>query len=528
MGDVEASAHAGGSVVGQDGGYETAALATTRALDDDRTPSGLAAFEETIRRWLPHLPILCLVSAYTFYFTRLSLDVHRGLGTSGYDFALYDQGVWLMSRFKAPFVTVMGRNLMGDHTSFILIFLVPLYWIAPGAWVLMFSQAAAIGAGALPIYAIARRMQLSTTTATLLGAMYLLHPAVSWTNTEQFHPDAFLGVLIGLAFYAAISKKWRLFIVVAILALLVKEDSVLIIAPLGLWVLWRFRQRAGLWVAIASVFYALFATNVVMRSLIGKPTLNSWRIPFGGPLGSVRTTIHEPGKVFDYLKADRRPYYMWQVLLPYVPVWMFGWDAALVGVVVLVSNVVSTFVYQHLINYHYSLILVPPLAVGTVLGLTRFRGRRRRQVLTVVFVICLWTSHLWAVLPISRNVYAHWGANHPVATEVRELSKRIPPNAVVSATHNFVPHIDRRERIYQFPTPFVAKLWGTYDREGKTLPFYDDVEYVFITNDLADLQPIWDKYSVRYEPWVKGQYATIWVRKDIARNSPNPPGASRP
>ena len=36
-----------------------------------------------------------------------------------------------MSRFHAPFVTLMGRNLFGDHTSFILVLLVPFYWLVP-------------------------------------------------------------------------------------------------------------------------------------------------------------------------------------------------------------------------------------------------------------------------------------------------------------------------------------------------------------------------------------------------------------
>ena len=54
------------------------------------------------------------------------------MATSAYDFGLYDQGIWLLSRFHNPFVTLMGRNLFGDHTSFILIFLVPLYWIFNG------------------------------------------------------------------------------------------------------------------------------------------------------------------------------------------------------------------------------------------------------------------------------------------------------------------------------------------------------------------------------------------------------------
>jgi uncharacterized membrane protein len=68
---------------------------------------------------------------YVWHFGRITSDVSRGYADSSFDIGLYDQGVWLMSRFHAPYVTQMGRNLFGDHTQFILVTLVPLYWIRP-------------------------------------------------------------------------------------------------------------------------------------------------------------------------------------------------------------------------------------------------------------------------------------------------------------------------------------------------------------------------------------------------------------
>ena len=70
-----------------------------------------------------------------------------GLGTAAYDSGPYDQGMWLLSTFD-PVRDTMGRNLLGDHPSFILLVLVPFYWFAPGAWILFWSQAAVIGLGA--------------------------------------------------------------------------------------------------------------------------------------------------------------------------------------------------------------------------------------------------------------------------------------------------------------------------------------------------------------------------------------------
>ena len=79
-------------------------------------------------RWptVPQILVAIALSTWTWYFTKRSLDIHHSLGTSSYDSGLYDQGIWLLSRFDAPFVTLMGRNLLGDHTSLVLLFLVPL------------------------------------------------------------------------------------------------------------------------------------------------------------------------------------------------------------------------------------------------------------------------------------------------------------------------------------------------------------------------------------------------------------------
>ncbi len=175
---------------------------------------------------------------YVAYFTQRSLDIHHALGTASYDSALYDQGVWLLSRFETPFVTLMGRNLFGDHTSFILILLVPFYWIWPSAGVLFFSQSAAIGAGAIPVFLYART-RLGSEWLALVAAVRptCMHPAVGWTNLENFHPDSFLGVFVGFAIWAALERTmedvrscsscWRCS---------VKEDASLVLVPLGVWV----------------------------------------------------------------------------------------------------------------------------------------------------------------------------------------------------------------------------------------------------------------------------------------------------
>src|SRR3954468_4071930 len=126
-----------------------------------------------IPRWARHIPFGLIVLWYFLWSARLSVEIHQGYGTSAFDVGLYDQGIWLLSRFKAPFVTLMGRNLFGDHTSFTLLLLVPVYWLFPGASTLLVVQALVIALAAVPVYLLALRRTGSIVIATVLAAALL-------------------------------------------------------------------------------------------------------------------------------------------------------------------------------------------------------------------------------------------------------------------------------------------------------------------------------------------------------------------
>jgi uncharacterized membrane protein len=59
----------------------------------------------------------------------LVLELHAGYSTQAFDFGIYDQGLWLLSRFEEPFITLRGLHLLGDHASLIMIPLAPLFWV---------------------------------------------------------------------------------------------------------------------------------------------------------------------------------------------------------------------------------------------------------------------------------------------------------------------------------------------------------------------------------------------------------------
>lgn len=479
----------------------------------------------TLPQWL----LAAAVVLYVSYFTKRSLDLHHGLATSSYDSALYDQGIWLLSRFEAPFVTLMGRNLFGDHTSFVLLFLVPFYWLFPAAGTMFFAQAAAIGAGAIPVFLYARSRLGSEWYALVAGAAYLVHPAVGWTNLENFHPDAFLGVFVGFALYGALERRWRVYAVFVVLSLLVKEDASLVIVPLGIWVALKRDRKIGLVTVFGAISFMLVAMFLVMRSLIGVPTRNTWRIPFGGPGGVIDTAVTNPTELVDHLRGDGRLWYLWQMITPTAWLFLRAASVAAISAVVLFTNVLSTFWYQYQIEYHYSLVAVPALSIGTVyaIGFVRERSRlryenpegqrrelivpARRSCVVVLGLTALVTSYLWAPVPWGRTPLYLGAPNSDLAVAARELIDEIPGDASVAAHHQLTPHLAHRTEIYQFPTPFRTVLYGPDDRLGGTRleERAEGVEYVMLPTerdmrlaaDWAVIAPAFDEVAAN-EHWV--------------------------
>jgi uncharacterized membrane protein len=442
-----------------------------------------------------------LIAWYVVAYTRTQTTTYRGYGYRTFDLAFYDQGVWLLSRFHAPYLSIVGRNLFGDHAQFLLIGLVPLYWLRPDPSTLFFAQALALGLGAVPVYLLARRRLASPLFATVLAAAFLLHPALGQSNLENFHPDAFLVPLLGFAIFAAVENRPRLFVVFCALALLGKEDAFLVVLPLACWYAWRQNRKVGAIVAAGSVAAALASMNLVMRPLVGVSTRNAYRIPFSACARACSLTRHvsdfaatlfaHPARVVRYLlSADSpngRPFYVWQMLAPTGFAFLLAPEVGAVGVLVLAANVFSLESAQHQIAFHYSMVLLPVLAMGTVYAISRLRTRRAQSIAVAVVGACaLLGAVWWGPDAFSRRHPTDTRASASEVRAIEQVRKQLPPNAVVVADDRFVTHVDHRRHVYLWPTPFYAQHWKLFEQEGTRLPESGTVQYLFLPVSITD------------------------------------------
>ena len=453
-----------------------------------------------------HLPFLLLMSAYAVRFSNVTVDMLRGYDQNAFDMAIPDQGIWLLSRFQSPFVTVMGKNLFGDHTSFIFLFLVPLDWIYPHTAALLVIQAVLIASGAIPIYLLALHLLRSTVLATCLAAAYLLSPALQQGNLEQFHVEAFEAPLLAFAIYAAVVWRPRLLLVAIAFLLLTKQDVALYTIPIGIWVVIRRKTGVGVAVITSSVAVGLLDNVVIIPALLnGIPTTYGGWIPFGGLHGFMEIMVRKPGQLWTYLTSQGRSFYLWQMFFSTGLVFLVAPEIALLAVLVLGENVISDFPYQHEIIYHYSMPPVAILVCGSIYTISRFSSARRRMLATVAVTGCaLWSCVLWGALPFSDGAPSNPNPYLTSDAGIRKLIGEVPPGAVISAAYNFVPNLDHRTQIYMFPNPFSQAYYGDPAHNGQELPSASGVRYLLLPTciscdgNLKPYQGVFDRFESQF------------------------------
>jgi uncharacterized membrane protein len=428
----------------------------------------------------PRLLVILGVFLYAYYYGRLSLQKYDAFQQPGFDVGIFDQGIWLLSRFKDPFVTIMGLNLFGDHASYILLLFVPLYWIWPHVQLLFLGQTLALAVAAIPVYLIARRILHNSWLALLPALALLLNPALGWLNLENFHPDSFEVPLVLFALYFMTVRRWRPFMVMAALLLLVKEDAALLVVPLGIYIAFKHNRRVGFIMADVGVVWFVLTVFFLGPLISGDSagSLDAFRIPFDGWKGLISTALTQPWEVLGYMVASQKIKYVIQLLAPLLFLPLFTVET-LVVLPTILFNLLSTFAYQTNIRYHYSSLIIPVFAWAGLAYLRRVNdiGARRALVVMILFAT-VFSAYLWGPGDWSREPTTRYDLSSPDIQAIAEAVRLIPGDAVVACRSRISTHLAHRMQIYDFPTPFYADYYGDTSLERQRLPVADEVQYV--------------------------------------------------
>ncbi len=430
--------------------------------------------------------LFALIGGYVATFLTLSLLRYSNFRGSGLDTAIYNQIVWLFSRFKAPVSTIRGMHFFGDHMSPILFLLSPLNWGGGKPTVLLTLQTVALGAGAIPLYLLAVRKLKSRWVGLGIAAAYLFYPALQNQNLADFHPEVLGTAFLLFAFLAIDKRRFVWFYALCILTVITKEDMALPVLVLGVIVYLLYDKRAGVIVMIGSAVYFLASVLFLIPHFAPAGYQYAGRLnAFGTTTGeAIKNFFLRPRRTISILATRENLRYFFDLLLPVAFLSLFAPVFLLPAFPAFLVNIISDFQPQHTITYQYAAAIIPFVFIALVFGLKRIskwsEGAFRSQfviggIVVVVLACSLSGNFYFGQSPLAAEFRtANYGADKHI-TAIREGLELIPADASVSAQTYMLAHLSNREKVYQFPEPFRYLVdQKYYDQLGTMLNTVQD------------------------------------------------------
>jgi len=175
-----------------------------------RCPAAVQLWSETCRhnprlvRWVPGVLIGTMAVFFAVYFSHYTLLHHYRLQTQSLDLAVYDNEFWNLLRGKwfkiSPSLGRTGTH-MAYHAEFVAYLLAPFYALRQKASTLLIMQAVLCGAGAIPIFLIARRRLDSAVAGLAFAYAYIVYGPLHGPIFYDFHFLTLAPFFVGWVLY---------------------------------------------------------------------------------------------------------------------------------------------------------------------------------------------------------------------------------------------------------------------------------------------------------------------------------------
>jgi uncharacterized membrane protein len=417
----------------------------------------------------------------------LATAVARYLGARGsIDLAVFDQGIWNLSRGRAPDVSLIGESLLGDHFGpGLLLFAIPYRIFASPLW-LIGGQAFAAFATA---WLIARRLapRIGHRWAGAVGAGLLISPPVSYALLFDVHSVVFAVPFAVAALFALEDGRPRRAMVFGIAAALFRIE--IGAGVLLAFALWPGGRRSRLRPAAMLGTYVLLA--FALESMVG--SADYWAIHYGHLGSSPAQALLHPMPIIETVfsaetvrrafpwfattafLALRRPKLILPAVLIAIPVLLSQWPGT--GSIVFQYGLAPTFLLAAAAQREVRTPATVRAAVSLPVALALLLGPFLPPVADTQ----------------SFFLGRYWGED---AGELRCLVEPIPEDAGVSAGRALTL-LSHRETLFLWPFPFAGAPAATLPAEHLSKSDPDlaaHVDYLVVARSSTD--PIPDGFEL--------------------------------
>ncbi len=417
--------------------------------------------------------LVFLIILYAVTFSTFSILRHNAFA-SNFDLANADQTVWntLHGRIFTMTTSEGNNSRLGTHADFVLILLTPLYFIWNNVKILLITQSIFIALGALAVFLISQTILKSKILSLSISAIYLLNPAVEWTNIYDFHGVALAIPLLLFTFYFAYHKKWFWYSIFFLLSLITKEEISLFLSLMGLFIFIFLKSwKVGFISFLVGIIWFPLMIFIVIPQFNSNGqhwAFNKWYSPAkvdidNGDLSDLIFLIG--GSVFksgNYYNLTLKPF-------GYLPIIGIPW-VLMAGPEVII-NVLSKNPGMQSIREHYESGIVPGLIIAlifslfyfklglkklSILGKSKWIERNRFKIIIALSILlvgnALINNYIYGPLPTSKSCWCKIYHVDQADLNFQKVLKDIPQTAIISASDEIRPHLTHRKYAYNLPT----------------------------------------------------------------------------
>ncbi|MCU0682268.1 MAG: DUF2079 domain-containing protein [Polyangiaceae bacterium] len=457
----------------------------------------LAAFATRARiarpaaaRWWPRLVLGALVVGFGAYFSYYTIQNHKNLLTTSWDLAIFDNMMWNLVRgkwFKAsPDLGRTGSHIQ-YHATFLAYLFAPFYALRQKADTLLALQAILAGAGAIPLYLLARLRLASAVGALVLVYAYLVHAPLHQPIFYDFHFLTTSPFWVGWTLYFFETRRRGPLLALFACTLLLREDQSACLAAAFLFYLLS-GERPGLAIAggLSAAAYFVLCKFVVMplhASGGGSSESFTWMykdlIPPGGHgFGAVlQTVVTNPIYLTQTLLVVEKFQYVGKMFAPTLFLTLrhpYAWVLHVPPAIFTLLSSGYEPLYQTYFQYSSNWTAYLFFGAAAVLGSWRLRPgghvRVAAALSSIAVTATIMSYHHGAIFQhhtfrggFTHPRFVHTAADERNLSDLYELIAMIPPNASVAATEREAPHVSNREDCF-------------------TMRFsYDDADYLLLS-----------------------------------------------
>lgn len=443
--------------------------------------------------------VVLLILFFTFVYSFVSIIRHNNFESFGFDLGIFDQEIWLLSRFKYPYSTIKQMVIWGDHFSPSIVLLAPLYYLFDVRG-LLFFQSMIVCLGGVPIYLLSMKYLKDKFLCLAFCFCYLLYYGIQNAVIFDFHLIVVVAGLLPWLFWFADSGKWRYYFELMIILLLFKEDVSLIIVSIGLILLFNKKSRSAGLVTIIVSGIAFFVVTKVL-------------IPFFNPGGFVYQPEF-PSSVADFIRQMTTPVVKLKtVFVSMLPFLFLPLFSGIYLIPILIHFGVH-FIGENLVGrwdiyLHYRAPVACFVAIASIYGLynlskVRKLSRKILQLIGGLLVLATLFTQYYYHLPLNSLFKKDFYRKRDNVEVINEMIENIPSGASVSTQNNIITHLTHREKVCIFPNVCDAEYILVDLSEGQTVNNYFNGVY----HDL-------EEYRVMFDELLEGDYEVAEKRGEV-------------